>query len=79
MKLDVTKEWCINAAKREGNFSVGAYSPEIAERAKELARARGHKNLDELIVCSDGTRREVWTFYIDGAACNAPDITSGAK
>lgn len=68
MKLDISKEWCINAAKREGDWSVTACSPEIAERAKELAKARGHKDLDELIVCSDGTKRAVWTFYIDGAA-----------
>lgn len=30
------------------------YTPDIAERAKELARRRGHRGVDHIIICSDG-------------------------
>lgn len=40
---------------------------ELEKRARELAAARGHKNLDEEIVCVGGRREPVWKFYRDEA------------
>jgi hypothetical protein len=42
--------------------------PELAAMAKECARARGHKDAEAIIMCSDGERHgiavPVWQFYI---------------
>lgn len=68
MELKITPEWCRAAAEREGDADIGACSPEIAERARELARERGHKDVDELITCEGGAKIPVWQFYIGQAA-----------
>jgi hypothetical protein len=40
---------------------------EIMEEAKEIARQQGHKDVDEVIVCTDGARVPVWMFYLGAA------------
>lgn len=67
MKLQISKEWAMKMAEREAGHSIGACSPEIAERAKQAALAHGHKSADEMIVCVDGTKRPVWEFYVGAA------------
>lgn len=37
---------------------------EIIEEAKEIARQQGHKDVEEIIVCTDGARVPVWRFYV---------------
>lgn len=68
MKLHFDSGWLKRAIEREGDHEVGACSPEIAGRARALATARGHKNIDEEIVTASGARVPVWQFYIDEAA-----------
>jgi hypothetical protein len=36
-------------------------------RAKDLARYRGHRDIDAIIICIDGERVPVWKFYISDA------------
>jgi len=72
MKIEVDRDWCMNAAKREGDSEVGACSPEIAERAQALARARGHRDIFAEITTATGAKKPVWQFYIDDAALGSP-------
>lgn len=46
---------------------------QIVSRARALAKAKGHNNVEEPIVCSDGTTIPVWGFYIDKAAQEIAD------
>ena len=41
---------------------------ETEDKAREIARVQGHKNVDETIVCTDGAKVPVWKFYLDAAA-----------
>lgn len=68
MKLKISKEWMMAMAEKEGDHEIGAASPEIVAKARALATARGHKNVDEEIVCEGGARRPVWYFYLEQAA-----------
>ena len=72
MKMLISREWCLQAAEREGDCEVGACSPEIATLARELATARGHKDVEHLIVRLDGSKVPVWQFYITEAALKLP-------
>ena len=67
MKLNVSKEWCLAAAEREGDAEIGACSSGLADRARALARRKGHKDADHLVVCADGSKIPVWQFYIGEA------------
>ena len=44
-----------------------AIEQKFIERAKALAMADGHKNIDELIVLKGGRRIPVWKFYMKQA------------
>lgn len=68
MKMQISPEWFRRMAELEGDHDVGACSPEIAAKARELALARGHKDVDALITCEGGAKVPVWQFYIDQAA-----------
>lgn len=71
MKLNLTEEWCRRMAEQEAEIDQGgciACSPEIAALAKELATARGHRDVDALITCTNGAKLPVWQFYVSEAA-----------
>lgn len=40
---------------------------EIMEEAKKIARQKGHRDVDAIIVCTDGARVPVWHFYVPAA------------
>ena len=44
-----------------------ACSQEIATKARGLALARGHKDVDELITCKNGSKVPAWQFYVTDA------------
>ena len=33
-------------------------------KAREVAKARGHRDVDHIIICTDGERVPVWKFYL---------------
>ncbi|SEE52844.1 hypothetical protein [Bradyrhizobium lablabi] len=33
-------------------------------KAREIAEKRGHRDVDHIIICSDGERVPVWKFYL---------------
>jgi len=37
-------------------------------RAREIAKARGHRDVDHIIICTDGERVPVWKFYVGASA-----------
>lgn len=78
MKIEIDKNWCINAAKREGDAEIGACSPEIADRAKAMARERGHRDIYAEITTATGAKKPVWQFYIGDAALG-PMLPDGFK
>jgi hypothetical protein len=71
MKLLIDAEWCRRAAEHEGDSEIGACSPELAQQARKLATARGHKDVDADIVTVTGAKVPVWQFYIEQALFGA--------
>lgn len=36
-------------------------------KAREIAKSCGHRDVDHIIVCTDGARVPVWRFYLGAA------------